>query len=392
MAGISVETDPRKVLHQRRMWAGVLAASVVCAAYVGFRMPSLWTATHTHISWGDGTWRRALVGTLIAPIRVLGGHRYVVSAAVGFVVLAGLLIVVLRAALRAPSESQRVLVALWLLGPTGGFLFHEIGYFEQGIYLLLFWSMRLWGRTAPWVAVLPIAAAPLVHEIALATAAPVFAWFVLHRGIQERERASLLLPFATSVLVVVAPPMSEQAIGRMFARVTGRVDFEVRPEVFQLFGRSAADNFDAELLGRGLDLVTPFLVVIVLFWVVAWSTRSLARPRRPLVGVAAMAACVGPFGLVATAWDYNRWIFLGLSNFVLVLFLMLGSEPAPHPLPAETAQESRPTRVIAGVAVVLSLAVYSPIYYFDNVRPRGLLPTQIKASFTNPTFFDEPEL
>ena len=93
--------------------------------------------------------------------------------------LGALLAVLAVVVIKAELVSQRLLVIGWLLLPTGGFLFNEVGYYDQVIYLLLFGALWLVFRDRPVTACLLITAGVLVHEITVLTVLPVFAMVVL---------------------------------------------------------------------------------------------------------------------------------------------------------------------------------------------------------------------
>src|SRR5205823_13462099 len=101
------------------------------ATYRGFRMPGDWAVTLEAVSLTDGFHRRFLVGTLLHPLAVVTGYAYWVFAAAALAVLAAVLAVLAAAFFRARHPGHRLLIAGWLLLPSGGFFFHEIGYFDQ---------------------------------------------------------------------------------------------------------------------------------------------------------------------------------------------------------------------------------------------------------------------
>ena len=84
----------------RRLTIALLASSVLLAAYTGFRMPSTWSATLQSVSFADGFHRRFAVGTLLHPFAAVTDYDYRVFAAFSFVVIAVLLGVIVRAAIK----------------------------------------------------------------------------------------------------------------------------------------------------------------------------------------------------------------------------------------------------------------------------------------------------
>ena len=129
-------------------WAPLLGLSILLAAYTGFRLPNLWSATLYTPSLFEGFHRRFLVGTLLLPLSEVLDYNYWLYATVAFAILVALLVVLVVVTLRARLVSQRFLVVAFFLLPTGGFLFNEVGYLDQLIYLMLFASFWLLRRRA----------------------------------------------------------------------------------------------------------------------------------------------------------------------------------------------------------------------------------------------------
>ena len=208
VAVASDEVAPRSTVRLALslvFWAPLLGISMLLAAYTGFRLPNLWSATLYTTSLPDGFHRRFVVGTLLhplseAPTTTTGSTRPSRSyprraprRARGVT-------------LRARLVSQRFLVVAFFLLPTGGFLFHEVGYLDQLLYLMLFTSLWLLRRRgAPWIAAPVIMSlAVFTHEIAILTVFPILGFVVL-RDLPCDAALAVLAPPALSGLIVVLP-------------------------------------------------------------------------------------------------------------------------------------------------------------------------------------------
>jgi hypothetical protein len=312
--------------------------ALALAAYRGFRMPGDWAATLEAVSVTDGFHRRFLVGTLLHPLAVATGYAYWVFAAAAFAVLAALLAVLTAAFVRG---RQPVLLVGWLLLPAGGFLFHEVGYFDQVLYLLLFAALWQLPRR-PAVASVLMTAAVFTHEIAALTVLPVFA-VVLVRRFPVRVTAMLLAaPVAAELAVLALPASSEGATGRLRHAMAG-ADFTPRADALALFDRTQSQSWQLYSITEVLLYVAPILVVVV---------AGFLTQRRDVLAVAAVAA---PALLAFAGWDWARWGFLLVTNFVLLLWL--GPPRDFRPLP------------LLGAAVLLA---HLPLPYFDAQHPRDL--------------------
>ncbi|MEV7555925.1 hypothetical protein AB0N89_40445 [Amycolatopsis sp. NPDC089917] len=339
----------------RRSVTALFAIAVLVAGYTGFRLPGTWAATLQAVSLTDGFHRRFLVGTILKPF----GHDYAVFAVASFAVLAAVLAVVTLAFFSSRTESRRWLIVAWLLLPTGGYLFHEIGYLDQTLYLLL--SAALWAvyRNRPVLASAVMALSVTVHEIALLTVLPVFG-FALLRKVSLRRACALLAPAAGLGLVILAmPPVAPGAIEKL-GRALSTTDFRYRADALALFGRTQAESWQLYSITGVLLYLLPIVIVV------AGGFLYLHRPS--LAAFVPVAAIAAPALLAFGGWDDARWGFLLVTNFVVVLWLWLGS------------RELKP-RQGAVLAALFLILTHVPMPYFDGYAPRGLtLVTPVEAS------------
>ncbi len=326
----------------------LFALALLLAAYRGFRMPGDWAATLEAVSVTDGFHRRFLVGTLLHPLAVATGYAYWVFALAAFAVLAALLAVLIAAFFRAKHPGHRVVIIGWLLLPSGGFFFHDVGYFEQVLYLLLFAALGQLPRR-PAVASGLLTAAVLGHEITALTVLPVFA-VVLARQFPWRRTAMLLVAPVTAELAVLAIPASGDGAAERLRTAMAGADFTPRADALALFGRSQSESWQLYSITDVLLFVAPILVVVV---------AGFLTQRRDVLAAAAVAA---PALLAFAGWDWARWGFLLVTNFAVLL--CLGPSRDFRPLPLLTA------------AVLLA---HLPLPYFDAQHPRDLSWRQVTA-------------
>ncbi|VVJ17709.1 Permease of the drug/metabolite transporter (DMT) superfamily [Amycolatopsis camponoti] len=337
-------TVPAKSPRRRVTALFALAAGV--AAYTGFRLPGEWAATLQSVSLTGGFHRRFLVGTLLSPF----GPGYRVRAVASFLVLAALLTAVAIAFFRGRTESRRLVVVAWLLLPTGGYLFHEVGYFDQVLYVLLFAALWASHRNRPVVASALMTLSVAVHEIALLTVLPVFG-FALLRKVPSRRACVLLAPPAVAGLVILAlPPAAPGAVDQL-RKTLSTADFPYRADALSLFDRTQAQSWQLYSVTNVLLYLVPIAILLVGGFLVL---------HRPTLAAALPAAAIAAPALLAFGgWDDARWGFLLVTNFALVLWLCLGG------------RELSLSRVGVLSALLLVLT-HVPMPYFDGCAPRGL--------------------
>ncbi len=365
-------------------WGPLLTVSILLAAYTGFRMPNLWSATLYTVSLPDGFHRRFLVGTLLRPLSEATDYDYWLYATVAFVILAALLAVLIVAALRARLVSQRFLVVAFLLLPTGGFLFHEVGYLDQLLYLLLFASLWFLRRSAWMVAPVLMVLAVVTHEIAILTVIPIFGFVVLRDLHPRRAIAVLAPPMVVALIMLVVSPIDGGAVHRL----TGTLhvsNFTPRPDALSLFQRTQSQTWDLYSVHDVLLFLVPIAVVTVAAFVLLYWMGAGTRPRSfsivyLLLGVGAIGA---PLLLAFAGWDEFRWAFLLMANFFVVVWLWLG----------DSGRELNPLQWVTLGAVVL-MSLHAQLLYFDGYAPRSLRPsaiTELGHQIDDGTLFEIPQ-
>jgi hypothetical protein len=366
-------------------WAPLLGLSMLLAAYTGFRLPNLWSATLYTTSLPDGFHRRFLVGTLLHPLSEALDYNYWLYAAVAFAILGALLVVLIVVTLRARLVSQRFLVVAFFLLPTGGFLFDEVGYLDQLLYLMLFASLWLLRRRgAAWIAAPVIMSlAVCTHEIAILTVIPIFG-FVALRGLHPRRAIAVLAPpVLVALVLLVIPAIDDGAVHRL--KDTLRVsNFSPRPDALSLFQRTQSQTWDLYSVHDVLWFLVPIAIATVAAFLLLYWMGSRAQPSsfssvHVMLGVGAIAA---PLLLAFAGWDEFRWAFLLMANFFIVLWLWLG----------DTGRELNPLQWVTLAAVVL-MSLHSQLLYFDGYEARSLRPSAIRdlrTEIEDGTLFEIP--
>lgn len=360
----------------RWLVAVALGIALGIAGFTGFRIPSSWCTTLDAVSLFDGFHRRFAIGTVLRPLAVATGYNYWALAAYNFAVLAAVLAVLAVAAVRTPLLGRRVLVLAFLLLPTGGFLFHEIGYFDQVLYLLVFAALWLVERDRWAAAICVMAVAPCVHEIAILTVIPVFGLVALRTLTPRRALIATAVPVAVGLLVMAIPQATTGAVATLSATLHG-ANFAFRHDALSLFERSQAASWQLYNVEGLFVQVRPAAVVAVAAFVALWLTDRGLRRTSPgqvagwLILVASCVAIAAPALLILGGWDGNRWVFLILGNFFVVSWIALGD---------------RRTREPSGSAVFVlatALLVFGQfsIGYFDHYAPRDITLRATRRSF-----------
>lgn len=344
----------------RRVAGVAIGFAVLVAAITGLRSPNRWSATLDAVSVFDGFHKRVLVGTLLRPLSQLTHDSYYLYAGFSFAVLAAVLAVVVAAVIRTERLAERLWIIAWFLLPTGGFLFNEVGYFEQVLYLMLFASMWLVARGRIVAATTLMSVAPFVHEIAILTVLPLYGLVLLRAVPLRRAVIATAIPTAVNLIVLLLPGGSATAVPTLAARLA-TADFRYRPDALTLFERTQADNWKLYKTHKVLLYVKWPMIALVVAAVLAWASDRRGWTRSPFVLLASAASIAIPYLLVYGGWDGNRWLFLVITNFFVVGWLALRERDTPL-APATI------TVLVIAVLVVSRLN----IWYFDRLAPREL--------------------
>lgn len=342
------------------------AGAIGAAAFTGVRVPNLWSMTLYQVSLADGVVRRSFIGTLLLPLSATAGHRYVLSAFLATVVLVGLLALVFVAVLKG-STAQRFVIFAWLLAPTGAYLFHEVGYLDQVVYLLGFAAVIAIKRHRVVLATTLVSVAVWCHELALVTIFPialVVGWQLLSR---RQWTALSSFPVMVGAVVAFSPPASPSRMAAIADSL--RVDgFAFRSDALDLFTRTLPQTWRLFSVRETFDFVIPIAVLVVVLWCVLAHLDARAIVYRIRLRTAApwLLASIAPALLCAVGWDQGRWAFLVVSNTAVCLYLWTERQVRPLGVPP-----------IAAIALVFILIARIPLPYFDGLSPR---PFQVSAA------------
>lgn len=334
-----------------------------------------------NVSVSDGAWRRGIFGALLEPVWEITEYSYNTMAVVALVILFGVLVAILRASWTARHNSQRLLIVAWAVSPLGAYLFHQVGYQDQLIYLLFF-AVALAVRRSLWVvSSIVMTASVLLHEMTMFTTFPLWIVVLLLHSTPLRRVWIVTPPLAMAVVLLVLPNMSDEQVRDAGFRLQQTLPFDFRWDAVALFGRSLIEVWSLDWYSplEGLRTVAPVAllsVAAVIIFTVALSRQDESTHkhlRLRLQIFASVVAVLGPFSLVAVGWDFYRWAFLGLTNFVVVVYVWLARSKVEISV-----------STIGLMLVPVAALFYFPLQYFDGFAPRPLTFDLLQRVVTSP--------
>lgn len=344
-----------------------LAISLFIAGYVGGRMPSMWSINYYIPSFFEGFYRRGLVGSILYPFGALRfNYDFISSIQIAVFVL--LLLCILRYAYQA-DVPRKIMLVLFFLAPTGGYLFHLIGYVDHLLYLLLFIALISNQR----MGLMLMVASLFIHEEALFTTIPIYLSSLLINRISMRWLLINIgvIGFSFLVLTLFFQTVDVIKIEHFIQKIITAFGPFARTEYYFTFNNhyttQALTNTFIELNGQ--TAATPpqghydflyFEIAIIgaLACLIAkqFMIKECARLHNVFCFLAVFCSCTAPLLLVFFGIDSYRWVFMSFSSCVFLFCLIKDKPSMSYFLP------------IAFV-FVLFLA-YGNFWYFDGYVPR----------------------
>jgi len=353
--------------------------SLLMAFYTGFRMPNLWSVNYYIPSMFEGFYRRSLVGTVLY---VFGDLRfnYLFIVAIQITVLAALLGIVLRYAFRAEDKLKAVFV-LYLLAPTGGYLFHEIGYIDQLLYLLLIAWLYAPNKH---IGIALMLASLFIHEMALFTIIPIyFAYLIINKTpLRQMVMYGVLISVAFLVLFLYLQTAPYETMVHFMEKITANFGPGARTDYYYIFNNTFTqmmfDNTFVDAPGvvfrvaqgnyvqAGLLFEVGLACMLGLVVATLFCNKNNTIWQNACCFLSVWVACMSPLLLVFYGLDTMRWVFLSYSSSLILLCLYRGELPR--------------MRFAAILFIFTLFLAYGHLWYFDGLRPRSI---NIQASFVN---------
>lgn len=324
------------------------------------RWPNDWAMAHWLITYQFGPIKRALPGTLLAPLLATPfgfSHAQAIIVGISAVILAGFCLaylLVVRSIIRLEGwTSEGVLLGLVLAtSPLVVVAGHVNGYFDNAFFVLGWWAIDRTFRGRRLAAALVLVAAMLAHETVFVVGLPAVllaAWLAgdpesdaARRGERAPSLARRVTPFLLPVLVFGAlvvnqkslpdPAATRAALSAHIARFPF-VQNERNARVADALTTSFGDYAQAEGPRFWLRLARKRLVVTVLPGLVLCAVfvarRLRGRRVRPWAVLAGAAISAAPLAMQAIALDTCRFWAYALGTAATVVWIVLRAYGPP---------------------------------------------------------------
>ena len=294
-----------------------LAGGYLLACVNGFRMPNLWSLNYFLPSAMEGFYRRSLIGSFIY---FIGDARfeYYTIVKIQFIIFIVINFIIIRACFRGGSSFRWIWV-LFLIGPAGGYFFHEIGYIDQLLFLILFIAC---GTSSKFLASSLVVCSIWIHEMAVFTIVPIYISFLIIRGNSWKEIASVAVgSIGSFVFIYIYFQTVEPNVVQLFlAHAQEFVDYPIRRDYYDIFFNEFAGNRQ-QLYYSKTDL---FRITLIspLFFITGYlfSTKGSSAKSKSILFAVGFITSSSPLCLGFFGGDTSRWIFLSLASVTCCLY------------------------------------------------------------------------
>lgn len=350
----------------RFLLAALVLVAIAAAFYAGFRLPNTWSINYWQINVFDGFSRRSMLGSVLYPLGCQLFNPAVIHLFQGTTLAAVIVLLVWF----GRRDHLPVLIAITFFSAAGGFLFHEVGYVDQVLWLVTLVAMLCAWMRWDILAGLVMGGSVLVHEMAVFIVLPLTLAFVVISGpVTVRRLLELfLVPVALFGLIYIRFQTIDQAKVFAYMERASQCGFPVeRDDYFQVFLNPFVDR--AQIYYTTTQLFTHVLPLVVLAGVVALVIRDALR-LGVLESLVLFGAGIAPIALGIMGWDVFRWMFLAWFQTLMVVLLAARRVP----------EVGRDLRILAAFAVA---ALILRLDYFDGLSPRPLETAAIVDFWTN---------
>lgn len=295
----------------------LLVVAYLYAFVTSFRMPNLWSINYFMPSVFDGFYRRSLPGSVLYVFGDLRFNYYFI-ASIQIAIFLTLNYLFVKASFA--HHHFKWIFAFFILAPTGGYLFHEIGYVDQLLFLVLI--VAIYSNHALAGGILLVASL-FIHEMALFFTVPLYLAYQIYSGEKPvRILATALTSLACFAFIYLFLQTARMAdVASFIGKLQEAANWSVRKDYYEVFLNEFTGNRQRLYFGER-DLVN-FLLVSPIFALAAYvfSKKARSAPHAIALACVGAGAALSPLLLGFFGWDTSRWIFLSVSSAMFCLYI-----------------------------------------------------------------------
>lgn len=351
------------MVKKLNLYSFMVFTIIIFYAFIeGFRMPNLWSINYYLPSFFDGFYRRALPGTILS---FLGDSRfnYYTIVLVQFSILTSLLVWIYY--LFQKNILMMLIISLYLVSPAGAYLFHEVGYVDQLLYLILFISIATFKKHKIFSIIL-FTSSMLVHELTLFVTLPIFFTYIYMSMENFKKSILYILPSLVLFLLIylffqTVPADTIEIFKEEISRFS---DYKLRNDFYTIFTNT--------LTGSRNKIYYEFKninQILLLFSVASLTSLIVYKLSKKQIVLSLLIFLSGllPLVLGLFGWDLSRWFFLSLSSLTVIFTVVL----LHHKVTFAEVISIQSTAVSYFIFYILLISNMH-LVYFDRYKPRPI--------------------
>jgi len=292
---------------------------IIFYAFVdGFRIPSAWSINYYLPSFFDGFYRRALPGTILSILGDLRFNYYTIAIIQLFTLLSLLLCIYY---FFQKNILMLIIISLYLVSPAGAYLFHNVGYIDQLIYLVLFISIATFKKHKIFSIGL-FSSSMFIHEMALFVTLPIYFTYIYISTDNLKKSFMYVLPSLVFFFLIYMffQTVPVDKINALKEEISKLGNYRVRNDFYTTFeyiftGTRNRINYNFNHLNQ-IFLISTVASLTSLIIYKLNNKQTILPLLVFLTGLAPLA--LGFFG-----WDIYRWFFLSISSLTVVFVVVL---------------------------------------------------------------------
>ncbi|MGA9667504.1 MAG: hypothetical protein WBQ69_13815 [Gallionella sp.] len=340
----------------------VLLISVIYAFYTGFRAPNIWSTNYYQTSFLDGIYRRALLGNFLVPFGCLR-FDYFFIVKIQFLILLSVIILFVFIGMRA---REFLTLIIFFLSSSGGYLFHEVGYVDQALWIFAAAAILALARDRLFIAALILSLSILAHEMAIFTTLPIVFAYVALQDKQTISTYTKVFALPATVFLVISVFFQVVPVGTLEQYLANVVNcggtISRKQDYFtvylnQFLGRRARLYYSPEQMYLAILPLLALAITLMLY------IRKRLDPA-PIQQLLVLSCCISPLFLGLFGFDTSRWFFLTFTQIIIVGFVA-----------SSRINQGGPGIPLARIAYLIALVLVGlqlHLKYFDGYFPRAL--------------------
>ncbi|MEA3491395.1 MAG: hypothetical protein U9R27_05790 [Campylobacterota bacterium] len=347
----------------------IVFAIIIFYAFIeGFRMPNLWSINYYLPSFFDGFYRRALIGTILSFLGDLRFNYYTI-AVVQFSVLISLIVWIYY--FFQKNILMMLVISLYLVSPAGAYIFHEVGYIDQLLYLVLFISISIFKKHKT-LSIILFSSSILIHELTLFVTLPIYFTYLYLSTDDLRKSILYTLPSITLFLIIYIffQTVPEDRVELFMENISNFSNYGLRSDFYTVFTNTFTGSRNKSYYYlNSLNQILLLLSVASLTSLIVYTVSK----KQILLSLLVLLVGLSPLALGFFGWDPYRWYFLSLSSLTTIFVVVLLHYKI-------TVTEIASMQSVAVLYFIFYILLISNIYlgYFDGYKHRHLTINSIE--------------